>query len=271
MSSSEASNFKIEQMLAEFFRTYLFNSVEPYRDPKSLARYGGKVYSQNDEDGIIAEIFRRIGVTSRFFVEFGVGNGIENNTLALLVQGWKGAWIEGNPANCEIIGQVLSRYLNDTSLSAVQAFITAENVVSLFETLTVPVEFDLLSIDIDFNDYWVWKALSNFRPRVVVIEYNAAFGPSMEWKVPYIAERTWDNSRNFGASLKSYELLGREKGYCLVGCNLTGANAFFIRDDLVADHFRSPFTSEAHFESPKYYLNFPKGHPISVDEVLQRP
>jgi len=259
----------IERTLAEFYRTYLFSNVAAYRDPKCLARYGGKVYSQNDEDGIIAEIFRRIGVTSRYFVEFGVGNGIENNTLALLVQGWKGAWIEGDPNNCATIGKVLYRYLNDKSLEAVQSFITAENITSLFESLNVPHEFDLLSIDIDFNDYWVWKALKTYRPRAVVLEYNAGFGPSMEWIVPYAADRMWDGSRNFGASLKSFELLGREKGYCLVGCNLTGANAFFVREDLVAEHFRKSFTSETHYESPKYFLTFPQSHPTSTAELLK--
>ena len=267
MANIEASILNIERMLAEFFRTYLFSRVAAYRDPKCLVRYGGKVYSQNDEDGVLAEIFRRIGTTSRYFVEFGVGNGTENNTLALLVQGWKGAWIEGDPNNCAIIGKALSRFLNDKSLEAVQSFITAENIGTLFESLKVPPEFDLLSIDIDFNDYWVWKAIQAYRPRVVVIEYNAGFGPSMEWKVPYAAERTWDTTRNFGASLKSYELLGREKGYCLVGCSLTGINAFFVREDLVAGHFRSPFTSEVHYESPKYYLKFPQSHPTSIDEL----
>lgn len=267
MSNIELSILNIERTLGEFYRTFLFTSVSAYRDPKCLLRYGGKVYSQNDEDGLVAEIFRRIGTTSKYFVEFGVGNGTENNTLALLVQGWHGAWIEGDPNNCAIIGKVLSRFLNDKSLEAVQSFITAENIASLFESLNVPPEFDFLSIDIDFNDYWVWKSLHTYRPRVVIIEYNAGFGPSMEWKVPYSAERTWDRSRHFGASLKSFELLGREKGYCLVGCNLTGANAFFVREDLVGEHFRSPFTSEVHFEAPKYFLKFPQSHPTSVEEL----
>jgi hypothetical protein len=260
----------MERILAEFYRSQLFATVKAYRDPKCLVPYGGKVYSQNDEDGMISEIFRRIGTTSRYFVEFGVGGGMENNTLALLVQGWKGTWIEGSQSECESIAKTFTHFINNKSLVAAYSFVTAEAIQPLFEALAVPSEFDLLSIDIDFNDYYVWKAIQAYRPRVVVIEYNAGFGPSMEWKVPYSAERTWDGSRNFGASLKSYELLGREKGYCLVACNLTGSNAFFVRDDLVGDHFRSPYTSEVHFESPKYFLGASQGHPISVNEVLQR-
>jgi hypothetical protein len=267
MSRLEGFIGNIERLLGEFYRNHLFSSVPAYRDPKCLVRYGCKIYSQNDEDGILAEIFRRIGMTSRYFVEFGAGNGLENNTLALLVQGWSGAWIEGDPANCQMIGNVVSNFLNAKRLNAIQAFVTAENIRSLFEQLQVPQEFDLLSIDIDFNDYWIWKALTGYRPRAVVIEYNAGFGPSMEWKVRYSPEQTWDGSRNFGASLKSYELLGREMGYSLVGCNLTGANAFFVREDLVGESFRTPFTSEVHYESPKYYLTFARGHPTSPREV----
>jgi hypothetical protein len=260
----------MERILAEFYRSQLFATVRAYRDPKCLVPYGGKVYSQTDEDGIIAEIFRRIGVTSRYFVEFGVEEGLENNTLALLVQGWKGIWIEGNAAYCEAMGKTFTQFIGNKSLMAVNSWVTAETIQPLFEALNVPGEFDLLSIDIDRNDYWVWKAIAKHRPRVVAIEYNASFGRSMEWTVQYSAEKTWDTTRNFGASLKSYELLGREKGYCLVGCTLAGTNAFFVREDLVGDHFRSPYTSEVHYESPKYYLGSSQGHPISVDEVLQR-
>ena len=131
---------------------------------------------------------------------------------------------------------------------------TAENVAALLDELEVPAECDLLSIDVDRNTYYVWRALRRRRPRVVVVEYNATFPPSDEWVVAYDAAKGWNSSSYFGASLKSYELLGRELGYMLVGCGLAGTNAFFVRSDLVTDLFEPPFTAEHHYEPPRYWL-----------------
>ena len=110
---------------------------------------------------------------------------------------------------------------------------------------------DLLSIDVDRNTYYIWRALRERRPRVVVVEYNATFPPSDEWVVAYDPAKGWNSSSYFGASLKSYELLGRELGYTLVGCGLAGTNAFFVRSDLVTDRFEPPFTAEHHYEPPQ--------------------
>ena len=114
-------------------------------------------------------------------------------------------------------------------------------------------EIDLLSIDIDNNDYWVWKAITRINPRVVVIEYNATLRPPMSLVVPYEPERTWDGATNyFGASLEAFVRLGRSKGYRLVGCSISGVNAFFVRDDIAGDHFFDPATAEELYEPPRY-------------------
>src|SRR4051794_30133259 len=68
-----------------------------YADPKRLLRYGAKVFSQNEEDGMIQEIFKRIGTGPRTFIEFGVENGVQCNTVKLLLQGWRGLWLESAP------------------------------------------------------------------------------------------------------------------------------------------------------------------------------
>jgi hypothetical protein len=120
-------------------------------------------------------------------------------------------------------------------------------------------EIDLLSIDIDYNDYWVWKAVDVANPRVVVIEYNAALRPPMSLVVPYDPTRSWDGSNYFGASLEALVRLGRTKGYRIVGCNFSGANAFFVRDDLCADHFLDPPTAEEHYEPPRYFAHLMTG------------
>jgi len=110
----------------------------------------------------------------------------------------------------------------------------------------------------------VWEGLREFRPRVVVLEYNSAIPPDVDWKVRYDSKRTWNGTQNFGASLKAFEILGRQFGYSLVGCELIGANAFFVRDDLVAGKFAEPFTSENHYEPPRYPMWHRRCFPSSI-------
>lgn len=225
-----------------------------YENPKKLNRYEHKVFSQSGEDGIIAEIFKRIGVTNRIFAEFSPGDGLENNTLYLLTLGWKGCWIERDAKRVDAIMQHMRPKIAEGSLSVQQQVVTAENIESLFATAPLPPEFDLLSIDIDGNDYWVWEKIQRFSPRAVVIEYNAAFPASCDWVMEYNPESAWDGDIYFGASLRALERLGKRKGYKLVGCTLAGTNAFFVRDDLAGGHFLEPFTAENHYEPPRYYL-----------------
>ena len=129
-----------------------------------MFRHGFKVYSQSDEDGIIQEIFNRIGLTSRSFIEFGVETGIECNTVKLLIEGWSGLWIEASaPYVAEIKNQFQPFFANGT-LKLSEGMVTAENINALFEQAGVTGEIDLLSIDIDYNDYWVWKAITTVNP-----------------------------------------------------------------------------------------------------------
>jgi len=225
----------------------------PYDDPRHLAPYGYKIFSESDEDGIINEIFRRIGVEDRTFFEFGVGNGGQNNTVNLLVQGWRGFWIEGSPDNMRVISTRLAAYIRAGELKALQAFITRDDINQLISRLGVPESLDLLSIDIDGNDYWVWEAMERISPRVVVIEYNATLRPPHSVVMEYKDDYVWDGTSYFGASLVALEKLGRAKGYSLVGCNFTGVNAFFVRNDLLGDFFLTPLTAEKHYEPAKYF------------------
>jgi hypothetical protein len=235
---------------------------ERYRDPKRLLVHGAQHWSQNYEDGMIQEIFRRVGATTKTFLEIGVGDGTENNTTLLLSAGWKGWWIEVNPASYSSISMQLQKMPQASQrLHVKQAFVSPENVNGLLAELGIPQEVDLFSLDIDLNTYHVWAALQNFRPRVVVVEYNAAFPADQVWIHPLQAGAMWDFSQAFGASLKAFELLGSRFGYSLVGCDLTGINAFFVRSDLVKNLFSAPFTSENHHEPPRYHLNYRFAHP----------
>jgi hypothetical protein len=238
-----------------------------YSDRKRLLRYGQKAYSQHDEDGIIAEIFRRIGSSTNRFVEFGAGSGIENNTLALLVSGWAGLWVDGNPDNVEQSRKHLRPYLDTGRLQIEYSFITRGNVNGLLETYCPPGELDLLSIDIDGNEYWIWEQIQHIAPRVVVIEYNATWFPPLSLTIAYRDSFVWDGSNYVGASLKALEILGAQKGYNLVGCGFAGINAFFVRAELCGEHFRAPFTAENHFEPARYWMYRASGHRASVGEL----
>jgi len=237
-----------------------------YADRRKLNHFEHQVFSQNGEDGIIAEIFRRIGIKDRFFVEFGVGNGLENGTAFLLTQNWRGAWIEGDSKSVMEIQSHFRRPLQTGQLKLLNSFITAENIANLFQQLKVPTDFDLLSLDIDRNTYHAWKALSQYRPRVVAVEYNSSFPPDVNWICEYDAARLWNNSMQFGASLKAYEQLAASLGYVLVGCDLAGVNAFFIRNTERLDLFAEPFTAENHYEPPRYWAGRREGHERCFDD-----
>jgi hypothetical protein len=235
------------------FRNELLETPR-HADPKRLVRYGFKVYSQCDEDGIIQEIFRRIGTSNRTFVEFGVETAVECNTVKLLIEGWRGLWLDGLANHLAQIRTNFAAFLSEGRLQALESFITAENINSLIQQGGIAGEIDLLSIDIDGNDYWVWKAIETVKPRVVVIEYNATLRPPLSLVVPYDPKRVWNQSNYFGASLEALVRLGHDKGYRLVGCSISGANAFFVQDAIARDLFLDPPTAEEHYEPPRYFF-----------------
>lgn len=230
-------------------------------NPLYLERFGFKVYSQNDEDGIIEEIFNRIKTVNKTFVEFGVQNGLESNGHYLLHKGWKGLWIEGNGKAVNEIRQLFKKVIDDKRLTVVNDFITKDNINALIEKEgKISGEIDLLSIDIDGNDYWVWEAIKCVNPRVVVIEYNGKFPPNFEWVMEYDANHIWQEDDKQGASLKSLEILGLKLGYQLVGTNIMGINAFFVKQDLAKDLFVKPAAAEKLYNPTRWTMQYISGH-----------
>lgn len=180
------------------------------------------VHSRGGEDGVIQKIFEVIGSTSKYYVEFDVENGLECNTRYMRqFYGWHGV--------------LMARKKENAFFNLKKVKVTAENINPLFHQYKVPNEFDLLSIHTQSNDFHLWNALSeHYRPRVVVIEYNATHLPHEEKVVKYNPEERWDGSNYFGASILALYKLGRKKGYSLVYADQKGVHLFFIRDDVLS-------------------------------------
>lgn len=204
-----------------------------------INNFGFKVFSQHDEDGILLFIFSLIGTTNKKSVEICAGDGIECNTSNLIINHrWVGLLVDGNEQN---ISRAKSFYANnpDTMFwppKVLKQWITAENANDFLEENEYKGEIDLLSIDIDGIDYWLWKAITVVSPRVVVLEFNHLWGPNESVTVPYDpqfkAEFTEYGSDYAGASLAAFVKLGKEKGYRLIATNHIATNAFFIRNDI---------------------------------------
>ncbi len=175
--------------------------------------------AQGGEDLILKTIFKVIGTTNRVCVEFGATDGTHgSNTLLFRRNGWKG-------------------YLFDTlplGKGVIQAHLTVDNINEVFCQYGVPAKFDLLSVDVDGNDFWLWQALTR-RPRVVVIEFNPKWSPRRSRVVPYDPDRFWDGSDYYGASVLALCRLGKEKGYHLVA--YTRSNLIFVLSGLVGRIF----------------------------------
>lgn len=148
-------------------------------DDRRLAKHGYRVSSQGDEDGILHKILRRIGDGGRKFVEIGAGDGLENNTLFLLIQGWNGLWIEGSPRKVASAKKHQREAVAEGRLRVAQQYVTAANFNETLKRFA-PGELDVLSMDIDGNDYYVLGAIRSVAPRVIVAEYNAKFPPDIQ-------------------------------------------------------------------------------------------
>ena len=206
--------------------------------PATLREAEFQVFSQFGEDGILQYLLAKVGSVPEVFVEFGVGNYTEANTLFLLLHdNWRGLILDGSQ---DAIASVRGReWCWRHDLRAESAFIDRENIDALITSNGVAGEIGLLSVDIDGNDYWVWERVAGVHPVIVVVEYNSLFGPDRAVSVPYDPsfQRTRAHHSNlyWGASLGALCHLARMKGYAFVGSNRAGNNAFFVRADRRGD------------------------------------
>jgi hypothetical protein len=244
ISQFAAMDRKLQMLLASQYRA-------PISHKPDVRDFEYRSFSQNGEDGILLYLFSRLGMTSRRAVEICCGTGIESNSANLIINyGWSGLLFDGNAENIEWGIRVFAR-LADTLVRPphlVHSWITAENVNVEIARQGWSGEIDLLSIDVDGNDYWIWKAIDSIQPRVVVIEFSAFWGPDRAVTIPYSADFRWDrrNPSYCGASLAAMVKLGHEKGYRFIGTNRSEINAFFVRTDLAASFPSPPLADYLH-------------------------
>ena len=191
-----------------------------------LETYENKLFSQNGEDGITVKLIELLYANdhaNKYYVEFGVENGAECNTRILReIYNWHGLQMDGSNEN--------------TALNLRREFITKENVVELFKKYNVPPLINLLSVDIDFNDFYCLnEILQHFTCDIIICEYNATHLSLEDKIVIYDKNGCWDGSNYFGASLYALEQLGRKYNYTLVYCNKNGVNCFFVRTALLQE------------------------------------
>ncbi|MBH71483.1 MAG: hypothetical protein CMI97_03275 [Pelagibacteraceae bacterium] len=237
------------------------------RDNKNLIPFGYKVFSQTDEDGIINEIFKRIGTTNKQFLEFGVNTDF-NNTTYLLFNGWKGVWLESSKKKIIKIEEKYSSFIKNKKLKLFNKIITAENVNEELKFSKLNKNLDLLSIDIDGNELYVLNELRIINPRVIIVEYNAKFPPPVEKTIKYDPKFIWDYDDYFGSSLQLLENTLKKIGYVLVGCNALGVNAFFIKKELVKNKFPKNSTAQFHYQEFRIGLNNIKSSHINSNKWL---
>ena len=234
------------------------------KTPENLLLSGRKVFSQSDEDGIIAAIFAKLD-GRKTFIEIACGDGLENNTHLLLLRGWRGVWVDGSEEQIahiqsELGGLVFPRLLVE------RQFIDLDNVGALIQrccNFLGDGDVDFFSLDIDGNDLAILKkCLEFFAPRVICAEYNAKFPPPLELSIRYDPSHAWAGDDYQGCSLMALVEATRSR-YTLLSCGMSGVNAFFVRNDL-AHRFRV-YSPDDLYQPARYHrLHQLAGHPSTL-------
>ena len=227
-----------------------------------INKFGFRLYSQHDQDGILEYLLNSMHICGGIFLEFGCETGIENNTRYLLLKNFSGKWIDSNAEYIRFIGDLYKNLIDEKRLETECLKINSTNINNV-----VRDNLDVLVIDTDWNDYWIFNALEKL-PKIIVIEYNSFLGKEASVTVPENNEFVWTGTNYFGSSWRALLNLGLDKGYTLVSCSIAGSDMFFVRNDLIKYlEFSKYFNSEELYESPKYNLCFNLGHPLMVEKM----
>ncbi|MEO0382357.1 MAG: hypothetical protein AAF234_02290 [Pseudomonadota bacterium] len=233
--------------------------------PNPLTRFGKKCFSQSDEDGITFEILQRLGIDVGTFAEFGVGDGLENNTLALVAMGWTGFWVGGEDLAFDA-GE-------SRRLSYEKAWVHRDNAVDLFKrgVSNLPSEdVDVLSIDLDGNDLYICEEIiaKGSSPALIIMECNTSFPPPIRFCIEYDQSHIWEGDNYYGASLASLVDMMNKYEYQLVCCNAaTGSNAFFVKNENTHFFPEVPDRIDDIYVPPNHHIPRRFGHRTSLRTV----
>jgi len=244
------------------------------RETNNINDYELKIFSQFGEDGIIDYLIKSLKIEEKNFIEFGVENYEEANTRFLLEsRNWSGLIFDSSKEHINFIKG--KNYYWRQNLIAKCEFITSENINSLIQEHNGDREVGLLSIDVDGNDYWIWKAINGIIPKIVVIEYNARLGKKKSIVTPYKKDfnriKEHHSSIYFGASLIAIYKLAKEKNYSLVGTNINGSNAFCVHNDVLKNSNIKSLSPEQCFHKNSFNeLRDEKGNILDRDEKKEK-
>ena len=236
--------------------------------PNPLARFGRHVFSQTDEDGITIEIIRRLGLRAGYFLEYGAGEGTQNNTLVLLALGWSGVWVDGTACGVELP--------HGSRVHHEQRWVTRDNVAEIARdslALCGANSFDVVSMDMDGNDYYFVEQLlgTGHRPDLFIVE-TVPLPPPIEFKIDYDPDFVWSahEFQYVGASLTAYDRLFSKYGYTLVCCNTgSGANAFFVLNTHAHEFRDVPSSISEIYAEPASDLLLPRSlHPPASKRLV---
>lgn len=232
--------------------TLLADSIIRKQGYASLAELEFKVFSQFGDDGIIQYLTRNLEMRHRTFVEFGVEDYMESNTRFLLQKdNWSGFVMDGSRECIDRLRSAPFFWKHDLTAEAV--FVTRENIRQLLHGNTRQWEgLDLLHVDLDGNDFWIWQEI-NVNPAIVIVEYNSIFGIDRAITVPYSADfqraQAHFSRLYWGSSLKALHVLALRKGYDFIGCNNAGNNAYFVRRDAMNDRVTKVSLAQGYVKS----------------------
>lgn len=191
------------------------------------------VFTYHGEDGIIFYLLQQLKDVPKIFVDIGAGDCIKSNCACLVFHfGWDGLFADKNEKQLSVGKKFYKEKIErGGAIQFATSEVTIQNVNEIITGAGFSNEMGLLSIDIDGNDYWIWKAINSIQPRIVVIEAKVEFGYH-NIVVPYGEHNHHSVDKMYnGASLEAFVKLGKEKGYKLVGANAQGYNLFFVRNN----------------------------------------
>ncbi len=245
------------------------NKYQPKTLPLSHHEYGVHKANGPIEEGLYRYLLNVVKPETKYCIEFGARDGTTAHTRELVDRyGFSALYIEGDPDAAKRLKENLS---SNSFVTTIQSFITAENIEALFKEGNVPARPYLLTIDIDGNDYYVWKAITHYRPVFVCVEYNASYGADSDFVIEYDPDFMWQKDDYFGAAIKPFVALGKDKGYELIHVTSGGDNLFFVDREYFPLFEIGDNSPERMYQLPQYGRNGRavngKGHPAAAQNT----